>query len=61
MLAGAVSWLGGAALWVTATSYVRRNHFEARIFALTVCPTCVSHLAGQGSCVVPCLHSRGTI
>ena len=28
MLAGAISWLCGAALWVTATSYVRRNYFE---------------------------------
>ena len=28
MLAGGISWLFGAALWITATSYVRRNFFE---------------------------------
>lgn len=28
MLAGAISWVCGAALWVTATAYVRRNYFE---------------------------------
>ena len=36
MLAGAVSWLSGAALWVTATSYVRRNYFEARMIITAV-------------------------
>ena len=30
MLAGAVSWLCGAVLWITATSYMRRNYFEVR-------------------------------
>ena len=33
MLAGAISWLCGAALWVTATSYVRRNYFEVWLLA----------------------------
>lgn len=28
MLAGAIAWVCGAALWVTATAYVRRNYFE---------------------------------
>ena len=28
MLAGAVSWVFGAALWVTATAYVRQRCFE---------------------------------
>ena len=30
MLAGALSWFAGAALWVTSLSYVRRHYFEVR-------------------------------
>lgn len=35
MLAGALSWFAGAALWVTSLSYVRRNYFEVRNLALS--------------------------
>ncbi len=63
MLAGAVSWLSGAALWVTATSYVRRNYFEARHISTAFVFLWVQFLSALArvrcACVVSSSHADG--